>query len=232
MGWRRLVDPIVEPLTLAEARAHIQIAETWQDPRITDAIRGARDQVERYCQRALLTQTWELRIGVPAAVSGTPGLAGGRGVPGYTESHRDDFTHNRITYRSGAPWPLVATWPSEPGCAVRLPYAAPLQTVSGVWMDGIPLAASDYAIDATTEPATLWLAVTGSDLRVEYVCGAADPAGVPPSIKEAVYVLMATSFAWREAGGSGQDPTLTLMANELPLSVQLRLDPFALAVLA
>lgn len=229
MGARRIVEPTEEPITLEEARAHVQIVETWQDPRLTDAIRGARDQVERYCQRALLTQTWELRVGVPMAAGiGTARLGAGWGRPGVTESHADDFTRNLVTSRDGSPAAaLVTTWRHAPGGVLTLPWAAPLQTISGVWVDGILLAVDAYAVDDAVEPAQLWLADTGEFVRVEYICGALDPVAVPPSLKEAVYVLMATAFAWREAGGN--EPTRDI--TQFPLAVQQRLDPFALATL-
>lgn len=221
MGLRCLVKPTVEPVTLEEARAHVQIVETWQDLRLSDAIRGARDQVERYCQRALLTQTWEVTAG-PALVTASGGLALGWGRPGCTDSHVDDFTHNRITCRSGAPW-SAATGDGDAWAArgwIELPYAAPFQAMVSVQIDGLEVPAVDYAVDLT-EPARLYLAAAGEHLRVQYVCGVEDPADVPPSIKEAVYLILGTGFTYRE-GSDG----------ELPLAAAQRLDDYALKAVA
>jgi hypothetical protein len=227
MGARRIVEPTVEPLTLDEARQHVQIVETWQDLRLTDAIRGARDQVERYCQRALLTQTWELRLGSPLATGGGARLGAGWGRPGVTRSHEDDFVRNLVTTRDGSPVPLVTTWRGDPGCVIRLPWAAPLQAIDNIWVDGAQLTTDAYAVD-TVEPAAVWLVTGGEFIRVEYRCGVTDPALVPPSIKEAVYVLTGTAFAWREAGGLEPAASVT----QMPLAVQQRLDAFVLAMVA
>jgi hypothetical protein len=227
MGARRIVEPSVEPITLEEARLHVQLTETWQDPRLADAIRGARDQIERFCQRALLTQVWELTIGPASASLASGGLAGGWGRPGCTDSHADDFVRNLITCRDGAPYYADATatgWP----VGIELPYAAPLQAIEEVTLDGVTLEATAYAADFGTEPARLSLDASGTRLVVRYRCGALEAAAVPPSLKEAMYVLLGTSFAYREAGVPDVAAGITVM----PLSVEQRLEPYRLAALA
>jgi gp6-like head-tail connector protein len=227
MTARRIVEPTLEPITLDEARAHVQIVETWQDARLEDAIRGARDHVERYCQRALLTQEWEVTLGPALVGSVSGGLALGWGQPGVTDSHGEDFTHNRIAWRSGAPWTGAAAggWTGAGG--IELPYAAPLQAIASVELDGAAVPATAYAVEHS-EPARLYLADVGTRLVVRYVCGAADAAAVPPSLKDAMYVLLGTSFAYREAGGP--DPVADVVT--MPLAVEQRLAPYVLAALA
>jgi uncharacterized phiE125 gp8 family phage protein len=64
MALRRTVEPTVEPLTLAEAKAHLNIFDVnaTRDGYITTLISVARMAVEDRLQRALIDQTWELTI--------------------------------------------------------------------------------------------------------------------------------------------------------------------------
>ena len=56
--------PIIEPLTLAEAKAHLNIpdVETYWDDYVTALIVSARESVEQITYRGLLTQTWTLYL--------------------------------------------------------------------------------------------------------------------------------------------------------------------------
>lgn len=56
-----LVDaPSVEPITLPEAKAHLNITGTSRDTYITSLITVTRRGIERYLKRALITQTWKV----------------------------------------------------------------------------------------------------------------------------------------------------------------------------
>src|SRR5262245_2558975 len=52
--------PAVEPVSLAEAKAHLRVAHDDDDDAITALIAGARVHVEAQTRRALITQTWRL----------------------------------------------------------------------------------------------------------------------------------------------------------------------------
>ena len=52
------VAPAVEPVSLADARAHLEIDITDHDDKITSAIADARRYVEDATGRCLVTQTW------------------------------------------------------------------------------------------------------------------------------------------------------------------------------
>jgi uncharacterized phiE125 gp8 family phage protein len=52
--------PASEPVTLAEAKAHLRIEHTLDDTYIEVLIAAARQHVEAHCWRGLITQTWEL----------------------------------------------------------------------------------------------------------------------------------------------------------------------------
>lgn len=52
--------PTSEPITLDEAKAHLNVTGSSKDAYINTLIIVARKSVERYLQRALITQTWDL----------------------------------------------------------------------------------------------------------------------------------------------------------------------------
>jgi uncharacterized phiE125 gp8 family phage protein len=64
MGVRVITEPTDEPLTLEEAKSHLQVpaAITDQDATILALIMAARGIVENECRRALITQTLELNL--------------------------------------------------------------------------------------------------------------------------------------------------------------------------
>jgi uncharacterized phiE125 gp8 family phage protein len=52
--------PDSEPLTLLEAREHLKISGSSQDNEIARFVKAARGVVERYLNRALITQEWDV----------------------------------------------------------------------------------------------------------------------------------------------------------------------------
>ncbi len=55
-----ITPPTVEPITLAEARAHLRVTATDEDALITSLIAVARADAENELQRSLITQTREI----------------------------------------------------------------------------------------------------------------------------------------------------------------------------
>jgi uncharacterized phiE125 gp8 family phage protein len=58
----RTVDPDVEPVTLAEAKAYLRLDGTADDDLLTGLIRAARQEVEQATGTALLEQSWRLLL--------------------------------------------------------------------------------------------------------------------------------------------------------------------------
>lgn len=56
----RTVEPFVEPITLAKAKAHLRIAHDSEDDLLSGLIRAARQEVERTTGSALIEQSWRL----------------------------------------------------------------------------------------------------------------------------------------------------------------------------
>jgi uncharacterized phiE125 gp8 family phage protein len=55
-----LTPPALEPLTLAEAKAHLRVEHNDDNDLITGLVKGARSHVEIATRRALITQRWRL----------------------------------------------------------------------------------------------------------------------------------------------------------------------------
>lgn len=67
MGLQLVTPPEVEPVTLDEAKAHLRLETVADDAYVTALIRAARERVELYLRRALITQAFEFTIdGFPA----------------------------------------------------------------------------------------------------------------------------------------------------------------------
>lgn len=60
MLTRLITPPAEEPVTLAEAKAHLRLEHDLDDAYVTQLIVAARQYVEKICWRALVSQTWEL----------------------------------------------------------------------------------------------------------------------------------------------------------------------------
>lgn len=52
--------PAVEPITTDEAKAHLNVSGTSKDTYIGTLVATARRQIERYLNRALITQSWKV----------------------------------------------------------------------------------------------------------------------------------------------------------------------------
>lgn len=59
MGLKLVAAPAVEPITLAEAKAHIRSVTNDEDTLVTRWIAGARRRAQTFTQRVFITQTWE-----------------------------------------------------------------------------------------------------------------------------------------------------------------------------
>jgi uncharacterized phiE125 gp8 family phage protein len=62
MGLSLVAGPALDPISLAEAKAHCRITSTDEDGLIAGYILAARQHVEVVCNRALITQTYDLFI--------------------------------------------------------------------------------------------------------------------------------------------------------------------------
>ena len=58
----RTVEPAIEPVSLAEAKRHANVVASDDDELLAGLIQAAREQVESDAGRALINQTWRLKL--------------------------------------------------------------------------------------------------------------------------------------------------------------------------
>lgn len=58
----RTVEPAAEPVTVADAKAHLRLSHAGEDELIAGLIRAAREEVERGTGMALIEQGWRLTL--------------------------------------------------------------------------------------------------------------------------------------------------------------------------
>jgi uncharacterized phiE125 gp8 family phage protein len=75
VNWTRTVDPVLDPLTLSEAKAQARLTHDDENTLLRSFVRAATDEAERYLGFGLLTQTirvtgdeWPERIWLPQAL--------------------------------------------------------------------------------------------------------------------------------------------------------------------
>ncbi len=62
MVMTRIAAPAVEPVTLAEAKAHLRVSDSAEDGLISGLIKAAREEVEAAAGLALISQDWRLYL--------------------------------------------------------------------------------------------------------------------------------------------------------------------------
>ncbi|MEI9887040.1 MAG: head-tail connector protein [Rhizomicrobium sp.] len=84
--------PVVEPVTLAEAKAHLKLDTSADDALVTTLIAAARARAEWHTGRALITQAWTLWLDIWPGVIEIP-LPPLQAVAALTTYGRDDAAH-------------------------------------------------------------------------------------------------------------------------------------------
>jgi uncharacterized phiE125 gp8 family phage protein len=62
VGLKLVMPPSIEPVTLAEAKAHLRLDTDADDAYVSALIVAARERVELFLRRALITQTYEYTL--------------------------------------------------------------------------------------------------------------------------------------------------------------------------
>ncbi len=62
MVMTRIAAPAAEPVTLAEAKAHLRVVDAAEDILIASLVEAAREEVEAATGLALISQTWRLYL--------------------------------------------------------------------------------------------------------------------------------------------------------------------------
>lgn len=126
--------PTEEPVTLAEAKKHLEVDHTDDDTLITAYIQAARQYVERYTSRAIMAQTWTAYLDGFASeinIHRSPVLdvtaiqyLDGNGAQQTLSSsvYRLDAPGGRITLENGQSWPAILSVTNAVEIAYRAGY--------------------------------------------------------------------------------------------------------------
>jgi uncharacterized phiE125 gp8 family phage protein len=187
MTWSVTTPPTGEPITLAEAKTHLRVDAdaAAEDALISGLITAARQHVEDVCERAVLLQSWTLRLDAFPRVCLGDVRASERGddrifLPGGLVS---EVTSVKYTDSDGIEQTLgtgayIANLPSDPA---RISPA--------------------YGIDWPTARKQR------ESVTVVYKVGYADAASVPAALKAAMLLIVGDLYANREASVAGQPLT-------------------------
>lgn len=186
---KRTGDPAVEPLSVSDAKEHLELDGSDRDTMIGALITAARERCEEYTGRALITQTWTL--------------------------YRDAWPC-QDDYRRTPWWDGVRDGSVSELLGSRQPLdvpRAPLQSITSIKSfddaDNVTtLASTAYYVDTATEPGRVVLRDSASTptptrvangLEVIFVAGYGDAAtDVPPAIVQGIKMLVAHWFENRE----------------------------------
>lgn len=199
--------PAIEPVSEAEALAHLRVSSEDELALMLGHIRAARQMVESWTGRALISQSWRWMLdGWPGTVS-------------------QDW------------WDGVRPGAISAGAARFIEFPkAPLLSVSAVTLfndaDQPEMwAAANYFVDTASEPGRLVLRNAASvplpqrsanGLQIDFTCGyGVGPGDVPAPLRQAVLMLTAHYFENREVmqGAEGG-------RHVLPLGVHALLAPY------
>lgn len=164
----RLTDaPTIEPVSLAEAKAHVRQDGSADDALLTRLISAARFYVESETGRALITQTWEATFGEWPVV--------------YNSSY-DDFEYSAIV-PSATSVPYIEI--------VKLPFGS----VTGITAAGSAWTAYTAVKTARGVRIKPTSTVPSGEIVVTFTAGYGDTASLVPSdLSHAILMLVATLY--------------------------------------
>lgn len=166
--------PTEEPITLDEAKAHLRVDATDEDDVIGSLIEAARQHVENFTHRRLITQTWDYKLdGFPSGdleLPLAPLLTSTAPVVTYTDSAGAAQTWAASNYTVDAP-------------------SGPWARRGRLFLNYGILYPSTRSIDQA--------------VSIRFLCGYGGPASVPEPIKLTMKLLLGHWYANREAVNVG-----------------------------
>jgi len=196
MPSKLITAPTEEPVSLAEAKAHLRVDISDDDALIGAMIVAARQEAEAACRRAFVSQQWKLLLDrFPA--------------PGMNVSSATWYGPQW----GNSPGPLTTLAPEgTTGYEILLtqPPLISIDSVKYIDVDGTQqtMASTDYKVDSVTEPARLVPAYGKSwpgtrneinAVEVTFTCGYGAPSAVPEAIKAWMKLRIGAMYENRES---------------------------------
>lgn len=197
-----LTPPATEPITLAEAKAHLRVEVTDDDALITALIAAVRQSCEAFTGRALISQTWRLWLDRASAITNVDA----------TYPWNDDDDSGNIVPLPRAPLQNVTS-------------------ISSFAEDGTEtvFSAANYYIDAASLPGRLvlkdnasWPAILRrvAAIKIDFVVGYGDTAAsVPAALIQGMKQHLAQLYANRGDGGGDLSLPVTTLALYQPYRI-------------
>lgn len=199
MGYHRSAEPTREPVELADMKLHLRVDQDAENDYIQSLIMAAREYVENYTRRSLITQTWQLFLDhFPQEFY--PIFDGYTWCASRTASARQLRRKNTIYLAYGNVQSITSIqYTDETGV---------LQTLSS----------GQYQLSTTGQEARLypqalqpWPATLADELdavSITFIAGYGDaPDVVPATIKHAIKLLVGTWYQNRESSMVGGNST-------------------------
>ncbi len=200
--------PTADPVSIAEAKAHLRVDFSDDDALISALVSAARQHAENITRRALVTQQWKMTL------DQFP-------MPGMNVSSANWYGPQW----GASPGPLsVMRADGRSGFEMYLPFP-PLQTVDSIKyidQDGIQqtLASTEYKVDTSSEPARIvpaygktWPATRNeiNAVEVTFTCGFGAAAAVPEGIKSWIKIRVGSMYENRSEVDTLQSGSLVKM---------------------
>lgn len=186
MGLRLKTAPATEPVSLVEAKLYLRVDHTEEDALITELIESARQMVEEYIQRALITQTWTMFL------DRFPSGKSPDWWDGTVSAHIN--TLNEGTRAIGIPRPPLIS-------VTHLKSYDDADTAT-------TFSASSYIVDTTKQPGRIilknsetWPAAlrSGNAVEIEFIAGYGAASAVPKALKNAMYLILSSMYECRSS---------------------------------
>jgi uncharacterized phiE125 gp8 family phage protein len=202
-GWRVLVGPTSEPITLEQAKAHCRIDNDSDDALVQLYVTGARIEAEAYLNRALFTQKMQFNVTWAPPPTATP-----------------------LVPQSLITFPL--NWPPLVKQPVYLPRAPAVSVEQITWgpLDDLQVAdPDDYTLNLMVEPGyvavkpQLLPKIPQQSMSINYTGGWSDgdPDAIPAPVRMAILVGVAHYYEQRGD-----------VAADMPQAFYRLLDPYRL----
>jgi hypothetical protein len=214
-AFQLTVPPAAEPVALADVKLQARIDTTADDTLVTNLITGARQWVERYTGRALITQTWQMALDL---------------WPGAVEQWWDGVREGPVT---GLDSVSFIGLPRPPLISVTSVQYFDNTDTATVW------ASSNYFVDTVREPGRLALRLGATwpvpsrltnGIVITYVAGYGnDGTNVPEPIKTAIRQLVAHWYEHRgeaAAATGSRGMASAFNAVNVPIVIQALLDSY------